>query len=217
MRVSDLKYVLARQRKRRRIAETRRRMGVVPREQVFCVGFHKTGTTSLAAALEALGYYTVHGDQRGSWLGADEGRTLIGMIEAGKFDLPTFDIFDAFTDNPYFRIWREIDERRTGKFILTLRDEEAWVESCVKFYAGRRVRPMRQWMFGEHADPSAGPEARAAWLDAYRRHNDAVRAHFDGRPDFHVIDLTAGEGWPGLCGFLNLPVPETPFPHRNRR
>lgn len=186
-------------------------------EQVYCIGFHKTGTTSLAMALEELGYNTVHGDRRGSWPGADEGRTLIKMIEDGNFDLPTFDIFDAFTDNPYFSIWREIDNRRTGKFILTVRDEDAWIESCVKYYKGRRIRPMRDWMFGAHGDPSSSPEARQTWLDAYRRHNEDVCAHFEGRPEFRVIEVTNGDGWDVLCPLLNVAVPSVPFPHRNQR
>lgn len=186
-------------------------------DKVFCIGFHKTGTTSLAAALQKLGYFTVHGDQRGSWYGADEGRTLIRMLEAGDYDLPTFRIFDAFTDNPYFTIWREIDARFHGRFILTVRDEERWIDSCVRFYKGRRIRPLRQWVFGDYADPSASAAARAAWLDGYRRHNAAVEEHFAGRSDFLTIDVTAGDGWDELCGFLDQPVPDAPFPHRNRR
>ena len=92
--------------------------------KIFGIGFHKTGTSSLASALRKLGYRTIHGDPRGSWQGADEGTTLIQLIEAGQLRLPTFDIFDAFVDNPYFMIWRQLDDSfPNAKFIFTSRDE----------------------------------------------------------------------------------------------
>src|SRR3990167_9492264 len=118
--------------------------------KIFCLGFHKTGTSSLTKALRILGYATIHGDPRGSWPGANEGVTFIEMIQRGDFVLPTFQQFDAFSDNPYFTIWREIyNLYPQSKFILTVRDETSWINSCVKFYEGRRIRPMRQWMFGK--------------------------------------------------------------------
>lgn len=187
-----------------------------PDDKVFCIGFHKTGTTSLTKALKILGYKTIHGDGTKTWEGADEGVTLTRMIDAGNFDLPTLQRFNAFSDNPYFSIWKELDENQTGKFILTVRDREKWIESCCRFYKDRRVRHMRNWMFGEHADPNSSPEAKQAWLDAYDAHNKAVRAHFDGRDDFMVLDVTKNEGWGSLCRFLDRPVPRKPFPHVNK-
>jgi hypothetical protein len=186
------------------------------REKVFCIGFHKTGTSSLSRALKMLGYRTIHGDSPKSWHGGDEGRTLLKMIEAGDYHLPTLDLFDAFSDNPYFSIWGELEARHRGRFILTIRDEQSWIDSCLRYYAGREVRPMRRWMFGEHADPSSSPEAREAWLAAYRRHNAEVQAHFAGRDDFLVMDFAAGDGWAKLCPFLGRPRPRSPFPHVNR-
>ncbi len=200
-----------------RIATLKARQRGTGKEKIFCIGFHKTGTSSLSRALKTLGYRTIHGDSPASWHGGDEGRSLLEMIEAGNYDLPTFELFDAFSDNPYFSIWRALDARFPGaRFILTRRDEDRWIESCERYYHGRHVRPMRRWMFGEHADPSSGPEARAAWLDAYRRHNAAILEHFAGRPDFLVMDLTAGDGWEKLCAFLGEPVPRKPFPHENQ-
>src|SRR5688572_9537210 len=113
---------------------------------IFGIGFHKTGTSSLASALRYLGYRTVHGDGRESWAGADEGVTLINLIESGNYRLPTFELFEAFIHNPYAAIWRQLDEMfPAAKFIFTLREEDAWIDSCVRYYGGRRVRPMRLW------------------------------------------------------------------------
>ena len=100
--------------------------------KIFGIGFYKTGTTTLFEALKLLGFRTINGDKPGSYPGADDGETLLKQIEAGDFRLPTFELFDAFTDNPYFRLWREIYAQfPRAKYILTVRDEGPWIESCV--------------------------------------------------------------------------------------
>jgi len=186
--------------------------------KIFGIGFYKTGTTTLYDALRTLGYHTVNGDKPGSYPGADDGATLIQQIDAGDFRLPTFEMFDAFTDNPYFRIWREIYALYPdARYILTVRDEDAWIASCVKFFSHRRIRPMRVWMFGPHANPGRDAASRQAWLDAYRAHNAAVRAHFASRPQqFLEFDPTRESSWGLLCDFLGAPVPDDqPWPHAN--
>jgi hypothetical protein len=186
-------------------------------DMIFAVGFPKTGTSSLASALRRLGYKTIHGDGRGSWPGADEGVGLIQAIDAGNYRLPTFELFEAFVDNPYFAIWRKLDNAfPKAKFILTIRDEETWIDSCVRYYKGRRIRPMRAWLFGEYADPSASRLARQAWLETYRHHNAAVLDHFaDSVARFLLMDITKGDGWEKLCPFLGVPIPNHPFPRAN--
>jgi hypothetical protein len=141
------------------------------------------------------------------------------MIERGNFALPTLESFDAFTDNPYFSIWRPLAESYPeARFVLTVRDRAAWIESCVRFYRGRRVRPMRRWMFGAHADPSATADARDAWLARFDAHNAAVQAYFATRPGrLLVLDITSGDGWSVLCPFLGEPVPNRPFPAKKVR
>ena len=185
--------------------------------KIFGIGFYKTGTTSLCEALRVLGYRTVNGDKLGEYPGADDGATLLRQIERGDCSLPTFAMFDAFTDNPYFRLWRQIYTLfPEAKYILTLRDEEAWIASCVKFYRDRRIRPMRLWMFGRYADPSRDEASREVWLAAYREHNAAVREHFRGRAHQYLeFDPTRDDGWALLCSFLDAPRPQQPWPHAN--
>ena len=180
---------------------------------IFGIGFPKTGTSSLASALRRLGYKTIHGDGRGSWPGADEGVSLIRAIDGGNFRLPTLNLFEAFVDNPYFVIWRQLDDMfPRAKFILTIREEETWIESCVRYYRGRQVRPMRAWLFGEHADPSASEAARQTWLDAYRGHNEAVRHRFANNSGdrFLLMNITNGDGWEKLCSFLGSQFQTSP-------
>jgi hypothetical protein len=189
----------------------------MPRMKIFGVGFHKTGTSSLHRAFGMLGYRAIHGDGAGSKHGGDEGVSLIRQIKAGDYGLATFPLYDAFTDNPYFTIWRQLAERfPDAKFILTERDEEEWLNSCIRYYRGRRIRPMREWMFGEHADPSASEAAAQAWLAAYQNHNRSIRGHFAAHPDrLLVMNLMKGDGWEKLCPFLGVAAPRAPFPHAN--
>jgi hypothetical protein len=50
----------------------------------------------------------------------------------------------------------------------------------------------------------------------YNEHNNAVKEYFVGRPDdLLVVCWEEGHGWSEICGFLGLPVPELPFPHKN--
>jgi Sulfotransferase domain len=185
--------------------------------KVFAIGFYKTGTTTIYEALRILGFHVVNGDKPGSYPGADDGETLLRQIELGNYRLPTFELFDAFTDNPYFHLWREIyAQYPDAKYILTTRDEVRWIESCASFYRNRRIRPMRVWMFGKHANPGDSAESRQVWLDAYRAHNAAVREHFRGRPgQLLEINPTQMREWGALPGFLDRPEPAAPWPHAN--
>jgi len=185
--------------------------------KVFAIGFYKTGTTTIYEALRILGFHAINGDKPGSYPGADDGATLLRQIELGDYRLPTFELFDAFTDNPYFHLWREIyTQYPDARYILTTRDEERWIESCASFYRNRRIRPMRVWMFGKHANPGDGAESRQVWLDAYRAHNAAVREYFRGRPgQLLEIDPTRMREWGSLPGFLDRPEPAAPWPHAN--
>lgn len=185
--------------------------------KVFGIGFHKTGTTSLAKALRILGYNTIHGDPSQSPPFGDSGITLIKQIESGNFQLPTLDKYEAFTDNPYFTIWKELYEKYPGgKYILTVRDERKWIKSCIRFFKDREVLPMRKWMFGEYGDPSSSQKARQAWLDRYRDHNQQIIDKFKDCPsNFLIMDISNGDGWNELCNFLEKPMPDVPFPYEN--
>ncbi len=57
---------------------------------------------------------------------------------------------------------------------------------------------------------------RDTFRKAYEDHRDNVINYFrhKGR-DLLVIDICGGEGWERLCEFLDVPVPDVPFPHEN--
>lgn len=173
--------------------------------KVFGIGFHKTGTSTLAAALRHLGY-SVTGP---NWVfEKDIAKTYVSKCRDLSKD------FDAFQDNPWPLVYAEMDEMwPDAKFILTTRDVDKWVASQVKHF-GRKDTPMRRLIYGAEYGCPAGNEERYA--EVFKAHNAAVRSYFEGRElDFLEIDLTATSEWAPICTFLGVDVPAIPFPHAN--
>jgi len=176
----------------------------VPEPKVFCIGFHKTGTSSLGAALDVLGY------QVGGPFGVRDPDIAEHALDEAVARLRRY---DAVQDNPWPLLFRELDQRYPGaRFVLTVRQEDEWWDSVMAHFGGASS-PMREWIYG-HGDP-VGHEA--AYRARYRRHNDDARAHFAGREDdLLVMCLDEGDGWGPLCPFLGVDEPAAPFPHANR-
>ena len=180
-------------------------MAMTEKTKVFCIGFQKTGTTSMGAALEILGYRVTGGN----WA-RDPEVSKVALQRA----LETVPLYDAFQDNPWPLLYKELDLAFPGsKFIMTIRPPEKWIKSAVKGF-GTGTSPVREWIYGEGKGSPVGNEQ--IWLDRYAKHNREVLEYFAHRPeDFMIMDLAAGDGWEKLCGFLGAPAPEVPFPHAN--
>ena len=174
--------------------------------KIFCIGFQKTGTTSMGQALQELGF-SVAGVQSKNHphLESEIPRLIDGVVPR----------YDAFQDNPWPLLYRRLDERYPGsKFILTLREEASWLKSIVR-HCGDRSTEMRKWIYGS-GNPS---NHESDYLGVYRRHNEEVQTYFERRSpsDFLILNLFDGDGWDELCSFLGIPeVPSWPFPHLNR-
>lgn len=174
--------------------------------KVFCIGFHKTGTTSLELALKRLGYSVV-----GSFGTKDP--DIAGKVHEMAYAL--VENYDAFEDNPWPILYQELDQKFPGsKFILTRRPAEAWIRSQVKDFAKTQT-PMRRWIYGENAGCPEGNEA--TYIERYERHNREVLEYFKNRPnDLLVFDLPKSDGWTQLCPFLGHDIPDQAFPHANK-
>ena len=165
--------------------------------KVFAIGFYKTGTTTLFEALQILGLRTINGDKPGSYPGADDGETLLRQIEARRLSAADVRALRCVHRQSLFpplaRDLRAVSgcEIHPDGARRTALDRE-----LRRFYRNRRIRPMRVWMFGKHANPGDSAESRQAWLDAYRAHNAAVREHFRDRPgQFLEFDPTKVREW----------------------
>ncbi len=176
--------------------------------KIFCLGLSKTGTTSLAAALQMLGYKT---------------RDYIGVTKYSPGDLSSIDEnelseHDAFTDTPIPTFYKELDARYPGsKFILTVRDMSDWLRSCKKQFTEKHAekqneatRNLTNDLYG--CDYFQEDKFKAG----YQRFVSEVLDYFKDRPsDLLLINVCEGEGWEKLCDFLGKPLPAVTFPVTN--
>lgn len=191
--------------------------------KIFGIGLSRTGSTSLTEALVTLGYRALH-------FPADP----VTQREYFQFfanpspalTLSLLDRYDAVTDTPLARVYRQLDLAYPGsKFVWTIRDKQSWLRSCEQWW-DRAVTP-----FIEHDhEGKLGPFMRlvgevtygTAFFDAelfsqaYDAHMTEVPGYFRGRPhDLLALNICEGEGWPQLAPFTGSAVPERPFPHLN--
>ncbi|MFP4004907.1 MAG: sulfotransferase family protein [Alphaproteobacteria bacterium] len=182
------------------------------RPKVFGIGFPKTGTSSLGRALQILGYRVQRGvniNRPGRpWVEPPVTREKLAALA-----LPRCGEYDAFEDFPWMALYREADEAFPGsKFILTVRDPDAWQGSVKRHFPEINVAPLL-FLCGTDG-PTA---AHSRFLEAYHAHNEAVRNYFRGREeDLLVWDVDRAD-WPGLCDFLGRRRPLLrSYPHANR-
>ena len=162
--------------------------------KVICIGWHKTGTSSIGDALIYLGYKVV-----GARL------DLYNSLSRGDLK-PAFEIskeFNALQDVPWAALYKELDNEYPGsKFILTIRDEEEWLNSAKKHFKSKNYE-MHKWLYGKGVID--GNEK--VYIERYKKHNKDVITYFKQRPnDFLVLNLSKNKGWESLCDFLGKPI-----------
>lgn len=176
------------------------------KQKVFCIGFMKTGTTTLNRALSILGYRVSHTSWR--WL-----------PEIVKEDWESIERlaqpWDALEDNPIPLIYRELDRLfPNSKFILSVRDEEKWYQS-VSYHIGNLPSPMHAWLFGKGKELPKDDKNHT--IAVFNGHIEGVKAYFRERPeDLMVVDVTQLSDWTPLCSFLGIDNPNQAFPHANK-
>jgi len=206
--------------------------------KVIGAGFGRTGTTSLKAALEQLGFgpcyhMTEVVKNRGHaqlWRKATRG---------GNVDLRALlQSYEATVDWPACSFYRELMVAYPdAKVLLSVRDPEKWYESLREidrafavFYPLSRVPPLA-WLMGTM--PFAGPLVRlmldliwektfqrrvgdrAHAIEVYQRHIEEVKRHV---PPERLLVYDCSEGWDPLCRFLGVAVPAgVPMPRLNDR
>src|ERR1700730_11424481 len=155
--------------------------------KIFGIGLSKTGTTSVANALQVLGYKT---------------KDNMGVVkyvtgDLSSVDLHVVDANDALTDTPIPSFYRELDTKYPGsKFILTVRDAEGWLKSCKKQFTQRfaeRQTDAHKRLFLDLYDTDVFDEQ--GFARGYERFVNGAREYFkDRQGDFLIIDIAAGEG-----------------------
>jgi len=199
-------------------------------QKVFCIGFPKTGTTSLETALRRLDYRVCNGDYSDNKTNYLTGLYLNGDHE--EIDRMICH-YDAFADLPWggTQLYRYLKDRYPdAKFIHTLRETESWYRSLEgmvnqlgshpdetfdKFHEAGRYGLVYYLRKEFGIETMEGHEA--AIRSQYERRTEEVREFFKDRPkDFLELEITGGDGWETLCNFLGTEIPDEPFPRANQ-
>lgn len=190
------------------------------RTKTFCIGFNKTGTTSLEKFMSIHGFRC--GDQR-------RGELLMTDYTEGRWQglKDLVDSADFFQDLPFSApgTFRVLDETYPGsRFILTLRDSpEQWYRSLVEFHRrvfgrGERIPTRRDletadyrypgfaWQVNRalYDSPSEDPYRREDLIAAYENHRREVLAHFRGRKNLLTLEISDPKAVDKLADFLNI-------------
>lgn len=182
------------------------------------LGLSRTGTTSVAHAWEALGIRQIHYPM--------DARTYYQLAEDNA-NLQVLWDYDALSDITTFPVWERLDKLWPGsKFVLTVRSRETWIPS-LKAHWDRGGRPICEaardvWPIGRLLLTKVFGQLdwdEEKFWEAHVNHMIRVRNYFADRPqDLLVMDVCdQHEGWEPLCKFLDLPVPDLPFPHVMKR
>ncbi|KAL9109307.1 MAG: hypothetical protein Q9227_006062 [Pyrenula ochraceoflavens] len=197
--------------------------------RVLCLGYSRTGTISLLAALKELGYHPYHMAEAIKDASMDfplweEALRAKFMGDGPLWGKDEFDKmlgrFDGCEDVPCILFAEElINMYPEAKVILTHRPAEDWARSI-----GRVLGGLMSWPWGRYA--WADPYLTYPWfhylgvivqclnwgndpkvmIDAYNSHYDLVRRVC---PKERLLELELGKtSWEQVCGFLGEEVPK---------
>jgi hypothetical protein len=194
--------------------------------KVVGAGFGRTGTLSLKNALEKLGfapcYHMMEVFPRPDHVRMWHRLTFENAID---WDL-LFRDFQATVDWPSARWWREIAVHYpNAKVLLSVRDPEAWYKSMIDTIYQPMKWPVpdsvpelarlqnemaRKAILEETFDNRFEDKAHA--IEIFNRHTQEVRDTIDPA---RLLVFDVKEGWAPLCRFLEVPIPDQPFPRLN--
>lgn len=190
---------------------------------VIGAGFGRTGTLSLKTALEKLGFAKCyhmmqvrhHPDHAALWRRATDGLA----VDWDKL----FRGYKAAVDWPSCSFWRELAAHYPqAKIILTVRDPQRWYESVQNTIyptmlsegddaATMERRKMARKLILENT--FAGQfEDRARTIGVFEQHIETVKQTIAPQ---RLLVFEVARGWQPLCDFLNVAIPDEPFPKTN--
>ena len=215
-----------------------------PGLQIIGAGFGRTGTLSLKAALEELGFGPCYHmsevfqrpDHIAIWQAAADGKTI-------NWDT-IFANYQSTVDWPSCAFYEQLLRAYpNAKILLTVRDPENWYESVsntiyqihhrigvsllsrLLSYVGKAIMTTIQ----PHMKQTFRMQTAVIWdgtfggnfedkqhaLAVFARHIEEVKQNV---PPEKLLVYNVKEGWEPLCAFLSVAVPEgKPFPRLNDR
>jgi hypothetical protein len=197
--------------------------------KVIGCGFGRTGSKSMKIALEQLGFGPCHhmeevianpSEQLPYWLAASKKKD-VNWDEA-------FRGYESCVDWPSAAYWEQLAVHfPDAKIILTTRIPESWHDSISKTIF-KVIGDMKSAPTGGESNPfgemimqmiventfKGDISDRDHCIDIFNKNEQAVKDAFSGDKLF-VYNI--GDGWEGLCEWLDVPVPDTPFPRTNNQ
>lgn len=181
--------------------------------RIFGIGLHKTATTSLHNAFKILGYDSAH------WKDAHWAKAIWKeMTEQGRSK--TVEGNYCLSDLPIPLLYEKLDKAYpNSKFILTIRDENKWIQSVENHWSINHNKFRWAW----RSDPFTNKIHKELYgqigfnyelfLNRYRKHNADVQEYFHNRPDdLLVMNMDDGGNWHDLCYFLQCSIPPVKYP-----
>ncbi|WPZ33693.1 sulfotransferase [Thalassobaculum sp. OXR-137] len=212
--------------------------------KIFCIGYNKTGTTSLEQVLRLYGYRLP--DQH-----EQEIRLSKQVFSTNYQEMKGYcSRFDAFQDMPFSQGLTYVAADALfpdSKFILTERDSDAWFASMCNFHrkvfqAGEMsklteedIRDRFTYLYPGYVHDTKtmllsvfrGGEREVRWdklydkdyyVGMYESRNAEIKRYFSNAPDkLLVIDITQEQDTAKICEFLNIPTHmKIAVPHSNQ-
>lgn len=189
--------------------------------QVIGVGLGRTGTASLKVALERLGFGPCY---HMAEVGANPSHVEQWLLAAeGKPDWERiFKDFKAAVDYPACNFWKELAEAYPeAKIILTVRDANNWFDSVYATILSpvllNWIKKSPVWKFYKNAvlqDFGEQVHERDFMVPYFEQRNATIKQAI---PNARLLVYEVKEGWEPLCNFLDVSIPDEPFPRVNSR
>jgi hypothetical protein len=210
--------------------------------KVIGAGFGRTGTASLKAALEALGFAPCYH----MFEVLKNVDTMLPLWEAAFDGTLTdwnsiFVSYQATVDWPACNYYQQLMKAYPdAKVLLSVRDPDSWYESAFNtiYQAGRMAeerakgaqaagevavvdeqRMARMARFGSMVERTIWQgtfdgrfEEKDYAISVFTQHIEAVKRNV---PAEKLLVFNVKDGWEPLCAFLGVAVPDAPFPHLN--
>jgi len=175
-------------------------------KKIFCIGFNKTGTSSLHQYFINSHLSSIHNMKWAHLSNNASDNDLINYINK----------FDCLCDGEQPDFIRLNTLYPNSNFILTIRPMKSWLESRIKWilkiYPKKRKNGLMDNEFFKHPE-----NAIKKWINDRNTYHKHVMKYFKNKNNLLVIDLTLDKNWNKTIGnFCNISNYSTKKFHNNK-
>ena len=215
---------------------------MINENKIFCIGFNKSGSSSLVYSIYDLGVGEHMDFSAGERLMPSYmDRNLPKCSSSNKFNKKLLEFCKSpvlFKDIPFSlpNVWKILyAEYPNAKYILSVRDSpEQWFTSITNYHK-KFTGPTLSWcalnevnyrysktdntnsFFYDYMKSVNGnakePYDKDSLISAYNKHNNEVTEFFKDKPNFITINVAKDNDYAKLCKFLDVKSELTKFLH----